>query len=191
MMKVGTLYRQRMATSVKEGVSNKSNTFVVSYRGISSAKMNTLRKDLKRKKAEVLVSKTSVARIALKEAKYDGLAGTIEGQMALILSNADASEVSKVLVKFAKDYEGFTVRGGVLDGAFLTEAEVKTLSDLPSREVLLAKLMGTMNAPLTRFAGALNAKTRDMISILKQKSEKVCRLASYTRIWQTGSNQGG
>jgi large subunit ribosomal protein L10 len=172
MTKVGTLYRQRMASSVKEGVSKKSSTFVVSYRGISSAKMNTLRKDLKRKKAEVLVSKTSVARIALKEAKQESLAGSIEGQMALILSNADASEVSKVLVNFAKSYEGFVVRGGVLDGAFLTEAEVKTLSDLPSREVLLAKLMGTMNAPLTRFAGALNAKTRDLMSILQQKSEK-------------------
>lgn len=172
MMKVGTLYRQRMASSVKEGVSKKSSTFVVSYRGISSAKMNILRKDLKRKKAEVLVSKTSVARIALKEAKQENLAASIEGQMALILSNADASEVSKVLVNFAKSYEGFVVRGGILDGAFLTEEQIKTLSDLPSREVLLAKFLGTMSAPLTRFAGALNAKTRDMISILKQKSEK-------------------
>ena len=171
MMKVGTLYRQRMASSVKEGVEKKSSTFVVSYRGISSAKMNILRTDLKRKKAEVLVSKTSVARKALQAAKQDSLAATIEGQMALILSNADASEVSKVLVNFAKSYEGFVVRGGVLDGAFLTEAEVKTLSDLPPREVLLAKLMGTMSAPLTRFAGALNGKTRELISILKQKSD--------------------
>jgi len=172
MMKVGTLYRQRMATSVKEGVSKKSSTFVVSYRGISSAQMNTLRKNLHRKKAEVLVSKTSVARIALKEAKFEDLAARIEGQMALILSNADASEVSQILIKFAKDCEGFIVRGGMLDGAFLTQEQIKTLSDLPSREVLLAKLLGTMVAPLTRFAGALNAKTRDMISILKQKSEK-------------------
>ena len=171
MIKVGTLYRQTMAKSVKEGVEKKSSTFVVSYRGISSAKMNNLRKDLKRKKAEVLVSKSSVARIALKEAKCEDLAGTIEGQMALIQSNAVASEVSKVLVNFAKSYEGFIVRGGVLDGAFLTQDQVKTLSDLPSREVLLAKLMGTMNAPLTRFAGGLNAKTRDLMSILKQKSD--------------------
>jgi len=170
--KVGTLYRQRMASSVREGVSKKSSTFVVSYRGISSAKMNILRKDLKRKKAEVLVSKTSVARIALKEAKQESLADSIEGQMALVLSNADASEVSKVLVNFAKSYEGFIVRGGVLDGAFLTQEQVKTLSDLPSREVLLAKFLGTISAPLSRFAGALNGKTRDMISILKQKSEK-------------------
>ncbi len=172
-MKVGTLYRQRMANSVKEGVSKKSSTFVVSYCGIPSAKMNVLRKDLKRKKAKVLVSKTSVARIALKEAKYENLAGRIEGQVALILSDADASEVSKVLVKFAKDCEGFVVRGGMLDGAFLTEDEVRTLSDLPSREVLLAKLVGIMSAPLTRFASSLNGKTRDLILILKQKSDAV------------------
>ena len=171
-MKVGTIYRQKMANAVKTGVSNKSSTFVVSYRGISSAKMNILRKDLRRKKAEVLVSKTSVTRIALKEAKQESLADSIKGQTALILSNADASEVSKVLVNFSKSYEGFVVCGGVLDGAFLTEAEVKTLSDLPSREVLLAKLLGTMAAPISRFAGALNGKTRDLISILKQKSEK-------------------
>src|SRR5471032_2018147 len=133
LMKVGTIYRKKMANSVKEGVAKKSSTFVVSYRGISSAKRNVLRKDLKRKKAEVLVSKTSVARIALKDAKYEGLAETIKGQMALILSNADASEVSKVLVNFSKSYEGFVVCGGVLDGTFLTEEQVKTLSDLPSR----------------------------------------------------------
>ncbi len=172
VMKVGTLYRQRMADSVRNGVSKKSSTFVVSYRGVSSAKMNILRKDLKRKKAEVLVSKTSVARMALKDTDYKDLASRMEGQMALILSDADASEVSKILIKFAKDYKGFIVQGGLLDGAFLTEDQVKTLSDLPSREVLLAKLVGLLAAPVSRFAGALNGKTREMISILKQKSEK-------------------
>lgn len=170
-MKVGEIFRKKMASSVKDGVKEKSNTFVVSFRGISSAKMNVLRKDLKRKKADVIVTKTSVSRIAFKEAQFETLAGTLDGQTALVLSDSDASEVSKILVKFAKDYEGFTVRGGVLDGDTLTSDQIKTLSDLPSREVLLAKLVGLMTAPATRFAGALNAKTRDFMSILKQKSE--------------------
>jgi len=172
MMKVGELFRKRMATSIKDGLSKKSNTFVVSFLGISSAKMDNLRKDLKRKKADVLVSKASVSRIAFKESKLEGLADRMQGQTALVSSDADASEISKILVKFAKDYQGFVVQGGVLDGAVLNSDQIKTLSDLPSREVLLAKLAGTFNAPLTRFAGALNAKTRDFVSILKQKSEK-------------------
>lgn len=171
-MRIGEIFRQKMATSVKEGVEKKQSAFVVTYRGLSSAKINVLRKDLKRKKASMLVSKSSIARIALKEANYETLANTIKGQMALVLSDADATEVSKILVKFAKDFEGFTVEGGVLNGSVLSGDEVKKFSDLPSREVLLAKFIGTLQAPVTRFASALNAKTRDFASILKQKSEK-------------------
>ena len=171
-MKVGQIYRKKMSSSIQEGVSNKGTTFVVSFRGISSAKMNVLRKDLKRKKADVLVSKTSVSRIALKEAKFDTLSGRVSGQTALVLSNSDASEISKILVNFAKAYEGFVVQGGVLNGDVLNPDQIKTLSDLPTREFLLAKLLGTMSAPMTRFAAGLNAKTRDFMSILKQKSEK-------------------
>ena len=170
-MKVGELYRKKMSASVKEGLSKRGNTFVVSFRGVSSAKMDSLRKDLKRKKADMLVSKTSVARLALKEAQFEQLGNILQGQMALILSDADASEVSKVLVNFSKSYEGFVVRGGLLNGSILDQSQVQQLSDLPSREVLLAKLMGTMQAPLTRFMGALNAKTRDLLLILKQLSE--------------------
>ena len=170
-MKVGQLYRQRVVDTVARGVTKKGNTFVVTWHGIPSAKMDSLRKDLKRKKADVLISKTSIARIALKNSKYEDLANRIKGQIAFILSDADASEVSKVLIKFSKDFEGFMVQGGLLDGAILSAEQVKTLSDLPSREVLLAKFIGTLQAPVTRFAGALNAKSRDFVSILKQKSE--------------------
>ena len=171
-MKVGQLYRKNIADSVQKGVTDKGNTFVVTWTGISSSKMNFLRKDLKRKKAKVLVSKTSIARIAFKNSNYTDIASRLSGQMALVLSDADASEVSKILIKFSKDFEGFIVQGGVLNGAVLTADQVKTLSDLPSREVLLAKFIGTLQAPVTRFASALNSKSRDFVSILKQKSEK-------------------
>ncbi|MEI7999246.1 MAG: 50S ribosomal protein L10 [Candidatus Omnitrophota bacterium] len=171
-MKVGQLYRKSIADNVQDGLTKKSNTFVVTWRGISSSKMSTLRKDLKRKKADVLVSKNSIARLAFKNSNYEDLGKSINGQMAIVLSDSDASEISKVLINFSKKYEGFTVQGGILDGALLNSEEVKTLSDLPSREVLLSKFFGTLQAPVTRFAGALNAKSRDFVSILKQKSEK-------------------
>ncbi|MBI4309875.1 MAG: 50S ribosomal protein L10 [Candidatus Omnitrophica bacterium] len=172
-MKVGEIYRKKMAASVKDGIGKKSNAFVMNFQGVSSAQMDSLRKDLKRKKADVLVAKTSVSRIAFKTAEFESLAERLKGQTALVLSDADASEISKILVKFAKDREGVILCGGVLDGSILNTEQIKVLSDLPSRPALLAKFLGTLNAPMTRFAGALNAKTLDFVSILKQKSEKV------------------
>ena len=64
------------------------------------------------------------------------------------------------------------IAGGLLEGKELNKNDVKKLSDLPSREVLLSMLLSTIQSPLTRLAGALNAKTRDLISVLKQLSEK-------------------
>ena len=171
-MNVGEIFRKRMVDVVRDGVSKKSNAFVVSFHGVSSAKMDSLRKDLKRKEANVFVAKTSISRIAFKEAQLELLSQHLKGQTALVLSDGDASDVSKILVKFAKGDEGFIVQGGVLNGSILSSDQIRTLSDLPSREIMLAKLLGTMAAPMTRFAGALNAKTRDFVSILKQKSEK-------------------
>ena len=77
-----------------------------------------------------------------------------------------------MIMEFSKDLDNVNVQGGVLDGRTLNEGDVKRLSDLPPREVLLSTLLGTIQAPLTRLAGALNAKSRDLLSILKQYSEK-------------------
>ena len=172
MIKVGRLFREKMAQSIAHGVKNKGAAFVVNYQGISAAQMNVIRKDLKKRKADVYVSRNSIVRWALKGAALENIANHLQGQTALVLSDTDACEISKVLVKFSKAWEGLVIQGGLLNGAVITGNDVKKLAALPSREVLLAQIMGTLQAPLTRLAGALNAKTRDIMSILKQISEK-------------------
>jgi large subunit ribosomal protein L10 len=134
--------------------------------------MSDLRKNLYRTGASVCVAKNSVARLALKEIEQEELAGKISGQTALVWGGADSSEVSKILIDFIKESENISVCGGLLQGKFIEKGDVKKLSELPSREVLLSMLLSTIQAPLTRLAGALNAKTRDLVSVLKQLSEK-------------------
>jgi len=172
MTRVGQLYRETLVNHIKEGVDENSNVFLISYSKVSSVQASELRKDLKKIGADVYVSKNSVAQIALKELEQKELAERIDGQTAFVWSTADSVAVSKILVKFSEDIKTVTVQGGLLDGRLIEEADVIKLSSLPSREVLLAQLLGTIQAPLTRLAGALNAKSRELLSILKQLSEK-------------------
>ena len=171
-MRVGQIYRDKMKKSVTSAFEAKGSTFVVTYTGITSAQMNDIRKSLKRKKADVYVTKSNVARLALKDVKLDELAQKIHGQMAFVFTDTDVSEVSKELLKVSKENQGFTVAGGYLDGSLLNPADIKRLSDLPSREALLSQLLATIQSPMSRLAGALNAKSRELLSILKQLSEK-------------------
>lgn len=172
MEKVGRIFRKGLLKNVKQGFADNQGTFIISCSALTATQTDMLRKSMKDLNVKVLVSKNRIARLALKELEYEKLADNISGQTAFAWTNNDASAVSKALVKFAADYEGVQIRGGVLDGAVLYQHDVKKLADLPAKEVLQAQLLGTIIAPLTRLAGALNAKSRDLLSILKQLSEK-------------------
>ncbi|OGX26833.1 MAG: 50S ribosomal protein L10 [Omnitrophica WOR_2 bacterium RIFCSPHIGHO2_02_FULL_48_11] len=170
-MKVGKIFREKMTGQVKAAVGN-TNVFLVSYKNISGPQMNTLRKDLKKIGAQMYVSRNSLIQLALKSAEQEVLSERVKGQTALIWGNTDSAVISKLLVKFTKDFEGIALGGGLFDGKLLEKDDIKRLSELPSREVLLAMLLRTMLSPATQFAGVLNSKTRDLLSIMKQLSEK-------------------
>ena len=168
MKKVGQIYRENLANRIKKSVEDSSSIFLISYSHISGPKMNDLRKSLRSIGADVFVSRNTIARQALKELKQETFTERLKGQTAFIWSKSDSAEISKVLCKFIKDCETVKLQGGLLDGRVLEFDDIKRLSELPSRQVLLSILLGTMQAPLTRLAGALNAKTQELFSILKQ-----------------------
>ncbi len=171
-MKVGEIFRKQLVSTIKNGVDKNQNTFLVSYSGVSSAQMNVLRKNLSKKSAKMKVTKSKIARIALKDQKLEPAYTNVRDQVAFVHTDSDAAEVSKILVKFSKECKGFAVQGGLLEGVFLVKEDVSRLSDLPSRDVLIAKLLSLIQSPATKLAYILNAKSRDLLSILKQYSEK-------------------
>ena len=172
MKKVGLLYRESLVSRVKKGVTENDNVFLLSYSQVSGLQMNDLRKNLKQTGADVCATKNSVVRLAFKEMEHEELSQKVFGQTALVWGGTDSSEISKILMEFTKASENVVVQGGLLQGRVLEQEDIKKLSELPSREVLLAMLFAAIQSPLTRFAGALNAKTRDLLSVLKQLSEK-------------------
>lgn len=172
MKRIGQIFREKMADRLKEGISQNGCLFLVSYAQVPAGRLSDFRKKLKEAGAQVYVSRNSIAQIALKDLKQDNLAERITGQMAFVWSQADAVEISKALTKFIEGCENIKIQGGLLEGRVLTQEDILRLSQLPSREVLLSMLLSTIQSPLSRLAGALNAKTRELLSVLKQLSEK-------------------
>lgn len=125
------------------------------YRGINVADDTTLRKDLRNSEASARVIKNNITRRALKEAGIEGLEDKLEGPTAVIMSNGDYLEPSKVIYKFSKDNEFYKIKGGVIEGKVMTAEEIITLAKLPSRETLLSMLAGALLGNISKLAVAL------------------------------------
>lgn len=171
-MKVGQLYRDKLVNRIKDNAEENNSLFLLSYSQLDGTQTNELRKNLKQAGAQMFVAKNTIAKKALNDIDKGELAEQVEGQTAFVWGNTDSVEISKIIVKFTKDFEQVTIQGGLLDESILKTEDVKKLADLPSKDVLLATLLGTIQAPVSRLMSALNAKSRDLLSILKQLSEK-------------------
>ena len=126
------------------------------YRGINVADDTTLRKDLRNSEASARVIKNNITRRALKEAGIEGLDDKLVGPTAVVMSNGDYLEPSKVIYKFSKDNEFYKIKGGVIEGKVMTAEEIITLAKLPSRETLLSMLAGALLGNISKLAVALN-----------------------------------
>ena len=134
------------------------------YRGINVENDTALRKDLRNVNATCNVIKNNITRRALQEIGIEGLDEQLVGPTAVIISNEDYLEASKIIYKFSKDNEYYQIKGGVIDGKVMSAEEIITLAKLPSREALLSMLAGALLANISKVAVALN-------EVRKQKEE--------------------
>lgn len=134
------------------------------YRGINVADDTVLRKDLRNANATYRIIKNNITRRALAECGLEGLDEKLEGPTAVVISNEDYLEPSKIIYKYSKDNEFYQIKGGVIDGKVMTTEEIITLAKLPSRETLLSMLAGALLGNISKVAVALN-------EVKKQKEE--------------------
>ena len=172
MEKAGRIIRSNWLKQIEDGLQNHDVVVMVGFRGLSCTEMDALRLSLRRSKARLFVARNRLAQRALAERQYNRLAQALADQVAFVFTNEDAVTVAKTLMERVKDNERITIKGGVLQGRELNAQDVKQLSELPAKEVLQSQLLAVIIAPVTRLAGALNAKTADLLSILKQYSEQ-------------------
>jgi large subunit ribosomal protein L10 len=145
---------------------------VVDYQGLKVAPISELRKRLHRAGAEMHVVKNSIFRIAAKEAGVADLSGSLSGQLAVVTGRQDVSTAAKVIKSFAAEFERPKLKFGYLNKQRLESKDLLTLADLPSLEVLRAKLLGLLNTPATRLVQILNTPATQLVRVLKAKAEK-------------------
>jgi large subunit ribosomal protein L10 len=145
---------------------------VIGYQGLKVAHLTELRQRLKKAGAEVHVVKNSIFRIAVKEAGVGELNGALTGQMAVVTGQKDISAAAKALKNFAAEFDRLKVKFGFLNNQRLEEAAIVALADLPSLDVLRAKILGLLVAPATKLAILINTPASQLAQVIKAKSEK-------------------
>jgi large subunit ribosomal protein L10 len=142
------------------------------YRGLTVEQDTKLRKTLREAGIDYQVIKNSVIHFAALEANLDGLEPYLNGPTAIAISMTDPVAPSKLLTKFDKDYDKFGLKAGVVEGTVLDVDGVRALSLLPSKEQLIAQVLGSLKSPLTGFVNVLNGNIRGLVVALSAIAEK-------------------
>ena len=145
---------------------------VVGYQGLKVEHLTELRKRLTQAGAEVHVVKNTVFRIAAKEAGVAELNGSLTGQIAVVTGKKDISAAAKALKNFAAEFDKLKLKFGYLNNQRLEDSAIIALADLPSLDVLRAKLLGLFNAPATKLVTLINTPASQLAQVIKAKSEK-------------------
>ncbi len=152
-----------------ERVNSSPFVLVVEYTGMTVPQFSELRNRLAATGAECHVAKNTYMKKALAEAGLPDTGDSLVGQTAFITGESDVAAAAKVLKTFEKEFQKPAIKLGILDGDLLDEAQVKAIAELPSREVLLATLLGVINAPATKLVRTLNEPGASLARVIQAK----------------------
>ena len=149
--------KQQQVAALSEKLSAAITGVVVDYKGITVADDTTLRKELREAGVEYFVVKNTLLGRAIEGTNLEEMKSVLEGTTAIALSTEDYTAAARILCKFAESHENFKVKSGFLDGKVVDVATIDSLAKLPSKEVLLATVLGAFQAPIAAFARAVQA----------------------------------
>jgi large subunit ribosomal protein L10 len=167
--------KERLVAELAERLKNTQTLIVADYRGLSVTDIDKLRGELLEHGARFQVVKNTLTRRAAEEAGADALLALLEGPTAIAFleTDGDPVAVAKALNNAARDTKVLTIRGGILEGATIGEAEVKNLATLPPADVLHAQVVGAVTGPLLMIVGLFTAPLRDLVNVLDARIKQL------------------
>ena len=149
--------KKGVVADIKQKFEKAQSAILVDYRGLNVAEDTELRNQLRKAGVEYAVLKNTMINLAIRDMGLDVMKAHLEGPTAVAFGYEDAVAPAKVLSDFIKAKKKMAIKCGVCDGAYIDEAGVQALANTPSREVLIAKIMGSMMSSVSKFVYALEA----------------------------------
>jgi large subunit ribosomal protein L10 len=163
-----TLQKEETIAELRTILEGSKAAILTDYRGLSVSDLTDLRKKLRAVDGEFhIVKNTLFKRAADGIITDEAFAAYLEGPTAVGFANSDAVAVSKTLLDYAKDHKNLSVKAGFVDGRVYNQAEVVAISKLPSKEVLISQLLGSLNAPISNLVGTLLGITSKFVYTLQ------------------------
>jgi len=167
-----TKEKENQIALLKEKLTTANSVIVADHTGINVADLTVLRRDLRKSKAEFRVAKNTLLRIAARESNMEDVNQYFIGPTSMIFGFDDPSVPAKIIFEFAKKTDIPKVKAFILDKQLLTAEDYKKIAQLPSKEVVLAMVVGAVNGPILGFVMTLDGVTRKFIGLLDALAEK-------------------
>jgi large subunit ribosomal protein L10 len=164
--------KKEAVREMAEKVRSAKAVILADYRGLTVAQDTEMRTALRKAGIEYKVVKNSITRFAARENGLEDIIPFLEGPTAIAISNTDPVAPAKTLSDFAKKYEKFNLKAGIVEGRVISQEGIKALAELPPREVLVAKVLGGLKSPIYGFANVLNANLRGLVVALNAIAEQ-------------------
>ena len=164
--------KQKIVEELTNKFKRQKIAFFTDFRGISVTESNKLRRALRKEDTEYAVAKKTLFDRALENSGMQIKSKKLEGEIGVALGYGDQVAPAKILVKFAKEHETFKILAAFLGGRILSTKEIMALAKLPNREVLIAQVVGAMQAPIRGLAVVLQANIRSLATVLNKVREQ-------------------
>ena len=149
--------KEAKVAEIKEKLEKASSVVLSQYQGLTVEEDTVLRKNLREVGVEYKVYKNTLVTLAAKELGLEGIVEYLEGPVAIAFGYEDVTVAARVLNDFAKDHKKLELKAGIVEGEVYDTEKIKQLATIPSKEVLIAKLLGSIKSPISSFARVINA----------------------------------
>ncbi len=159
-------------TELADLFSSSDTIIMADYKGTSVSDLSGLRRALNNSSAKFKIAKNTLAKLAAEKSNKEALSEEITGPLGFVLSNEDPSQLTKILFKYAEENNlDFNIKKGLVNNDLVDEDTLLKLSKLPSREILLAKLMGSLNSATTKLVFVLQGTIQGFDTVLQRHVE--------------------